>query len=68
MIGSKTKVRRQGIVTGALPSEAAKPLEQTNTAVDGILADGDQIANVSTARSTSQGLYLTNAECFGRVW
>lgn len=47
LIGSKTKVRRQGIVTGLLPSQAAKPLEQVNVAVDGILADGDQIANVS---------------------
>jgi hypothetical protein len=28
-----------------LPSQAAKPLEEVNSAVDGILADGDQIAN-----------------------
>lgn len=47
LIGSKTKAKREGIVTGALPSELAKPLEQSNTAVDRILADADQIANVS---------------------
>lgn len=52
------KVKRQGVVTDAVPAPVAAPLEGANELADGLLGDSDQIANVRFF-----SLFVRNSAC-----